>query len=119
MNNMRKSRIVVVLTFVFTSLSGTAQYKVVNQRVERIGNTLYLVDNNEKFKVDTKIITVKLRPTEKELGPDYKIVRSNRLGFIDLSVPDGIDAVKEKVQIMLKDCKDFAFHRYICKQFKT
>ena len=23
------------------------------------------------------------------------------------------------VQIMLKECKDFAFYRYICKQFKT
>lgn len=81
----------LVLAFVFASLSGMAQSKGFTQKVERIGDTLYLVENEERFKVDTEVITVKLKSSEKELGADYKVINLNRLGFFDIRVPEGTD----------------------------
>ena len=67
-----------------------AQNKSFTQKIERIEDTLYLINNEERFKVDTETVTVKLKSTEMELGTDYKIIRSNRLGYIDIKVPEGI-----------------------------
>jgi thermitase len=91
MNNMKKMKFYLVSAFVFAFISGMAQSNGLIQRVERINDTLYLVQNEEKFRVDTEVITVKLKPSEKELGSNYKVINSNRLGFIDIKVPEGTD----------------------------
>lgn len=98
---MNKCKLNLVLAFVLVSISGMAQSKGFTQKVERIGDTLYLVENEERFKVDTEVITVKLKSSEKEIGADYKVINSNRLGFYDIRVPEGTDVesyVKELKQ---------------------
>ena len=94
MSNMKNRKFNLVLAFVFVSLLGMAKSKGFTQKVERIGDTLYLVENEERFKVDTEVITVKLKSSEKELGSNYKVINSNRLGFYDIRVPEGIDVEK-------------------------
>ena len=96
---MRKCKFYIVLAFVLTSLSGMAQSKGFTQKVERVRDTLYLIQNGERFKVDTEVITVKLKPTEKEPESNYKVINSNRLGFYDIKVPEGVD-VEEYVNTL-------------------
>ena len=52
----------------------------------------FLVENNMRCPVDNNVITVKLNP-EEEIGEEFEVIRSNRLGFIDLSVPEGVDVL--------------------------
>ena len=101
---MVTKRIVLGVLFIFSVLSGVAQSKDFTQRVERIEGVLYLIENDERFKVDTEVITVRLKSSEKELGPDIKVIRSNRLGFIDIQVPDSVD-VEEYVNDLKKTGK--------------
>jgi len=54
---MRIYKCYMALIIVFASLSGMAQSKNHTQRLERHGDTLYLVENDERFKVDTEVIT--------------------------------------------------------------
>lgn len=91
MSNMKAGKLIIEVAFSLVALSGTAQDKAFTQKVERIGKTLYLVENEERFKVDTEVVTVKLKTTENNLGQDFKIIRSNRLGYLDIKVPDGVD----------------------------
>ena len=87
-----------------------AQNKSFTQKIERIEDTLYLINNEERFKVDTETVTVKLKSTEMELGTDYKIIRSNRLGYIDIKVPEGIDV--ERYVYKLKQTEKFESVEY-------
>ena len=87
------------------------------QETKRIGNSLYLIDNGERFKVDPKTVTVKLKSSEKELGTDFQIIRSNRLWYIDIRVPDGIDV--EKYVNNLKRTNKFESRLNICWQQET
>ena len=86
---MNNKKLVFTVAFVFVALAGIAQSKI--QRVERIGDTLYLVEKGERFKVDTNVITVKLKSSENALGKEFQVINSNRLGFADIQVPKGID----------------------------
>lgn len=88
---MSTKKTIITKLFILIPLLGTAQSKEFTQKVERIGDTLYLIEKEERFKVDTEVVTIKLKPSEKELGADYKVVRSNRLGYIDIKVPEGVD----------------------------
>jgi hypothetical protein len=47
MNNMKKMKFYLVSAFVFAFISGMAQSNGLIQRVERINDTLYLVQNEE------------------------------------------------------------------------
>ena len=55
-------------------------------------NGLYLVEHNRSYLVNDKIVTVKLK--EKQETPNFKVVRSNKLGYIDIAVPNGVDIQK-------------------------
>lgn len=89
--------VILIIAFVLFALSGTAQNKGFTQKVERVKDTLYLIENDRMYKVNPTVITIKLKSTEKSLGPGYNVIRSNRLGYMDIRVPDGID-VEEYVR---------------------
>jgi subtilisin family serine protease len=110
---MVTKRVILGVVFVFVALSGVAQNKNVSQRVERIEGVLYLIENDEKFKVDTEVITVRLKSSEKKLGSDIRVIRSNRLGFVDIQVPDSVD-VEEYVNNLKKTGK-FENVEYCCE----
>ena len=87
-----RSRIGFVAAFIAFALSVSAQKYV--QKVERVGNSLYLSEGHEMFLVDTEVITLKLKSSQTLLDPDIKAINFNRLGYIDIKVPEGVDVEK-------------------------
>lgn len=92
MNNMRFKKVILLTTFIAVPLVGIA--KVHTQKIERIEGVLYIVQNEERFKVNTEVVTVKLKATEKNLGVEFEVINSNRLGYIDIRVPHEVDVEK-------------------------
>ena len=80
MSSMDSKKVILIVALVLVVLSGAAQNKGFTQKVERVKDTLYLVENDRMYKVNPTVITVKLKSTEKSLGPGYNVIRSNRLG---------------------------------------
>lgn len=71
------------------ALMGHAQLKIQKEKLIKRNGILYLRENNQEFKVDTVIVTVKLKNNQALDTKEGTIVRKNKLGFIDLRVPDG------------------------------
>ena len=86
-------RIVVslfVATF-FLSVNAQTEKKVLS----REGDKLYISYDEGKSRslVNENIVTVKLK-SNKTTNRDFNILRSNRLGYMDLSVPEGVDVIE-------------------------
>ena len=63
-------------------------------QLERKNGKLYLVNDRGSRLVNEKVITVKLKSGVKHLSKEYTVLRSNELGFIDLTVPQKVDVVE-------------------------
>ena len=63
------------------------------QKLERVGNKIYIIENNERFDV-SRVITIKLKNGKKISSKEYNIVDSNKLGFIHITVPDSVDIIE-------------------------
>lgn len=70
-------------------------------RLERVSDSIFIAENGRRYIVDRSVITVKLNPGVNEIGKELKILRSNRLGYIDLSVPEGVD-IENYVSVLEK-----------------
>ena len=64
-----------------------------DKKLVRENNSIFIVENGRRYLVNQNVITVKLKPEIEEIGEEYEVIRSNKLGFIDLLVPEGIDVV--------------------------
>lgn len=67
----------------------------VKKELKRIDGKLYVsyLGRKELSLVNERVVTVKLK-SHAELDKDIIPIRSNRLGYIDLSVPQGVDVVE-------------------------
>lgn len=80
------------LTFaMFMAVSGSAQLKVQTEKLIRKDNALYIRENGMDFRVDKKTITVKLKKGEILDEKNFIIERQNKLGYIDITIPEGND----------------------------
>lgn len=86
---MRKKLLFVIMLLIVLT-EGSAQALKLQGRIERQGNELYLVDGQYKALVDKGTVTVILK-TNGEIPNQITILRKNRLGYIDIAVPDGTD----------------------------
>ena len=77
--------------FALLTISGNAQLKVQSKKLVKKDHVLYLRENGMDYKVDTKTITVKLRDGEILDEKNLFIERQNKLGYIDIIVPEGKD----------------------------
>jgi thermitase len=73
--------------------------------IERIGDSLFIVENGKHYAVDPDVITVKLKPGIGRIGEDIKELRSNKLGYIDVGVPKDIGV--EKFRSVLEERGEF------------
>ena len=89
---------------------GLAQPKIQNVQLERERGSIFAVENGKRYPVSPDVITVKLKNGVKETSKEAKILHANRLGYIDLSVPEGVDV--EKFAFMLEETGDFELIEY-------
>lgn len=71
-----------------------AQLSEQNKKLLTKNNVLYLRDNGHDFRVDTRTVTVKLKEGETLNKNNLTIQRQNKLGYIDITVPEGMDVEK-------------------------
>ena len=76
----------------------------------RVNDSIFIVENGKRYLADRNVVTVKLRPEVNKIRKDLQELRSNRLGYIDLSVPGGVDI--EDYVVMLEKTGDFEVVEY-------
>ena len=92
----------LLIFILVTSISVFAQDEQLTQKIERDGNSLYIVENGIKYHVDTNKIVVRPKDPKKEQSLEMMVLHTNKLGYITIQVPNGIDIVKyvEKLKSM-------------------
>jgi subtilisin family serine protease len=82
--NKKGVSLILFLAYIF---SGSAQDIQMNKELETINDTLYVLENGAKYRVDKSQVVVKLRDSIKNLPQNIKLLRTHRLGYIDIEVP--------------------------------
>ncbi len=59
--------------------------------LERKNDILFIVEGNNKYRVKQSVVTVKLKEGIRSISANKNKIRSNRLGFVDLAVPVGMN----------------------------
>ena len=62
-------------------------------QLEKTGDSVFIAESGKRYTLDSNTITVKLKAGVDKIEKDVKILRSNRLGYTDISVPEGVDVV--------------------------
>ena len=79
--------------------------------IERVNNSLFAVENGVRYAINTDVITVKLKPgVKRRISQNVRQLRSNRLGFIDIAVPEGVDV--EDFVSQMKASGEFSLVEY-------
>lgn len=93
---------IALLISVFISITAFSQTKVVNHHnLIKSQDKPKLKQGEQFFEVDLKTITVKVSKG-KELDTEYKVKRINKLGYIDITVPDD-ESFEKFIQKLEKD----------------
>ena len=106
-------------TFLFTIFSiliiyvGNAQVLKYNGRFEKQNGNLFLIKKSRAMLVDTKSVTVKLKPNA--ILNKETVLRSNRLGYIDLAVPDTTDVQTYVAQLEKSNKYELIKYNFIGK----
>ncbi len=88
-----------LMILLFLSVNAQPERRVLSREGERL---FISYDNGKSYSlVNERVVTVKLR-ANKTIDSSLKILRTNRLGYIDLSVPEKID-VTEFVETLEKN----------------
>lgn len=82
--NKKGGSLILFLAFIF---SGSAQDIQMKKELETINDTLYVLENGAKYRVDKSQVVVKLKDSIKNLPQNIKLLRTHRLGYIDIEVP--------------------------------
>lgn len=82
---MNNKTLLLSFLFLFTFNCYAQQAKI-----ERIDGKIFIVDKDSKRLINESTITVKLKPAIEQLSKDLIPLRSNKLGYVDLSVPKGM-----------------------------
>lgn len=78
-------KIFLTIALLLSSVIIFAQNKI-EQKIEKDNGSYFVIDDDNIYKVDTTIITVKTN-NFKYISENYLILRKNKLGYIDIKVP--------------------------------
>ena len=90
---MKKILTVIILIFCLYQLVLAQSLKRIGT-LERKNDSIFVVENGKFYIGNKKIVTVKLKSGTYGLDKVVQKIRSNRLGYIDLVVPEGVDLEK-------------------------
>jgi subtilisin family serine protease len=103
------SRLIITISILLYSVVCNSQTHSDTIKLVQSGNALFVVKGNNSFEINQKVITVK--PKMPNWAKDrYKIIRSNILGYYDISVPEG-ESVEEYYDV-LKQTGEFDLVKY-------
>ncbi len=74
-----------------------------NKKLERVNDSLFILDEGKRYAVNHNIVTVKLK-SKSVIDKNVSVIRSNQLGYIDVFVPSGI-TVEDYVEVLEKTGK--------------
>ena len=86
-----KKKILLLISFLCSCQIGATQTLKRIGVLERKNNTLFIAEGSHRFLVKQEVVTVKLKKGPISMSTNKNKIRSNRLGFVDLAVPIGID----------------------------
>ncbi len=89
--NMKKLSVLLLLC---VSLNGMSQIKKTTHDITRLDGRYKIRYNERYFDVDTTTVTVKLKDLKASFNMEYKVLRQNRLGFVDIQKPENISLEK-------------------------
>ncbi|MCL2596772.1 MAG: hypothetical protein FWD66_03755 [Paludibacter sp.] len=90
---MKRLNFLFLFAFLTANLISQNNY----QKLVKIDNVYKIQYNNTYFDVDTKVVTVKPKSPNFTNFINVSVIRSNKLGFVDLQVPNGL-SVEEFVK---------------------
>lgn len=100
----------IFLLFVLSLISNNLLYGEDNtEKIIRKNDAIFRMVDNKLIKLDNAAITIKLRDG-KELSKNVKTIRSNKLGYIDIEVPNDLDI--EDYVAYLKSTDDYEIVKY-------
>ena len=85
-----KQTILLLFALAFSISSSFAQsLRQANSLLKENGK-YYLLENGRKNPVNEKVITVKIKDGKADVKKGLNIIRDNKLGYLDILVPDSI-----------------------------
>lgn len=84
-------KLLLLISFLCSCQIGATQTLKRIGVLERKNNTLFIAEGSHRFLVKQEVVTVKLKKGPISMSTNKNKIRSNRLGFVDLAVPIGID----------------------------
>jgi subtilisin family serine protease len=112
---MNRKSIVAISVFALSSAFCMARTNGFDQKTVKENDTLYVLDNGEKYVVDNTIIRVKPKNNDYKLNNLYKIIYTSKSGCHYIEVPIGMDI--EKFYRSLKESNQYEIVDYVseCK----
>lgn len=95
-------KIVFLIAFLSLFISTNAGNKGIQQTIKRIDGKRYIVEKTDSYALNEHILLVKLNPIVEQAPEELAIVNSNKLGFLYVAVPEGID-IEEYANDLKKD----------------
>lgn len=90
---MKRNLLLTIFIFCLCQI-GLAQSLKKIGTLERKNDSIFVVENGKYYIVNKNVVTVKLKSGIDGFEKAAQKIRSNRLGYIDLVVPEGIDLEK-------------------------
>lgn len=81
--------IILITCLLLIEVSVQAQSVHSTKLYREIDGQYYLMDSERKVSVNNKVLTVRLKKGKKSANL-HSLLRKNKLGYIDIKVPDGI-----------------------------
>ena len=95
-------KIVFLIAFLSLFISTNAGNKGIQQTIKRIDGKRYIVEPADSYALIEDILLVKLNQNIGQIPEELNIVTSNKLGFLYVAVPEGID-IEEYADILKRD----------------
>jgi len=83
-----------LLLLLCVSLNGMSQISKTTQDVTKLDGRYKIRYNERYFDVDTTTVTVKLKDLKASYNIEYKVLRQNKLGFVDIQKPTDMSLEK-------------------------
>ncbi|MCL2289296.1 MAG: S8 family serine peptidase, partial [Bacteroidetes bacterium] len=102
---IRKKILLFIACFLLAHLTSAQGSQLI-----KVDGVYYVESNGVPYLADTSVVTVKLRDGLEKSGIALNIIRTRKLGFIDVAVPTNTNL--EEFVTMLKKSKDFEYVGY-------
>ena len=87
---MKTRTLFLVLTLLALTCSIQGQTLQKNQTFLRSGQKAWIVENGDSFAINPNVLVVKPKANVTEISSRLKKLKTSKLGFIDIQVPEGV-----------------------------